>query len=300
MTEGHSKKESAAPQGVIVRETHLAPALYLVATPIGNLRDITLRALDVLSAADHVFCEDTRVSKKLLSAYGISKRLEVYHDHSDERVRERIISLIRAGETVALISDAGMPLISDPGYKLVRDAALAGVTVNSVPGANAPLAAMQVSGLPSDCFTFIGFLPSKQKARHDVLKEWTQVPATLVAFETASRLLKALADIDAVMGGRPVAVVREITKLYEEARRGSAVELLAHYEEHGAPKGEIVIVISPPEQADISGEALEALLRTALADSSTKEAAAQVALETGKPRKELYEMALKIISKDDG
>jgi 16S rRNA (cytidine1402-2'-O)-methyltransferase len=267
--------------------------LYLVATPIGNLRDITLRALDVLAAADVIAAEDTRVSGKLLAAYGIKgKTLISYNDHSDARARDRLVADAAAGQIVALISDAGMPLISDPGYKLVCAAAEAGVYVSSMPGANAPLTAMQLSGLPSDRFTFLGFLPSKTGARRDVLSEWADAQSSLVVFESAQRLLKSLDDIADVLGGRVVAVTRELTKMYEEVRRGSAAELVAHYKEHGLPKGEIVMVIAPPEAREYGEDELRALLRAALADMSTKDAAASVSAQTGHAKKALYQMAL--------
>ena len=247
-----------------------------------------------------VVCEDTRVSKKLLSAYGISKRLEVYNDHSDARQREKIIAAVADGKSVALISDAGMPLISDPGYKLVAACIAAGVNVTSVPGANAPLAALQISGLPSDQFAFLGFLPVKSKARREMLQIWQAVPASLIAFESAKRLIKSLEDIAAVMPEREVAVVREITKLHEELRKGSAGELATYYEQHGAPRGEIVLVIAPPEEkGEVSQGEAEALLKKALKEMSTKEAAAHVAEKTGMSRKALYNMALEL-NKGDG
>ncbi len=272
----------------------LPAGLYLVATPIGSLRDITLRALDVLAAVDEIFCEDTRVSKKLLNAYGIQKKLGVYNDHSDNVVREKIIKSIAAGKSIALISDAGMPLVSDPGYKLVRDCLEREIYVTSVPGANAPLAALQLSGLPSDQFCFLGFLPHKEKARREVLETWKDVPGTLVAFESARRLLKTLEDMAAVLQGRDVAIVREITKLHEEVRRGSIEELLAHYNEYGEPRGEIVIVVAPPGATAFSNQDIQQKLRTALDAMGTKEAAATVAKETGVSRRELYALALTI------
>jgi 16S rRNA (cytidine1402-2'-O)-methyltransferase len=269
--------------------------LYLVATPIGNLRDITLRALDVLAAADVIAAEDTRVSGKLLAAYDIKgKTLISYNDHSDVRARDRLIADAAGGKVVVLISDAGMPLVSDPGYKLVCAAAEAGVYVSSMPGANAPLMAMQLSGLPSDRFTFLGFLPSKSAARRDVLSEWADVQSSLIVFESAQRLVKALEDIADVMGQREVAVTRELTKMYEEVRRGRAMDLVAHYREHGLPKGEIVMVIAPPEAREYGGGELEALLRAALETMSTKDAAAHVAAQTGQAKKVLYGIALRI------
>ncbi len=273
--------------------------LYLVATPIGNLRDISLRALDVLAAADLIACEDTRVSGKLLAAYGISGKLMPYNDHSDAGVRDRLMGAVSEGQVVVLISDAGMPLISDPGYKLVNAAAAAGIYVSSMPGANAPLMALQLSGLPSDRFTFLGFLPPKSAARCEVLQEWSGVQASLIAFEAAPRLLKSLEDIERVLGDRVIAVTRELTKMYEEVRKGSATELVEYYREYGLPKGEIVLVIAPPEARVYGAEQLESLLRDALEDMSTKDAAGLVARKTGHAKRDLYNMALGLVAEGE-
>ncbi len=285
-------------RGWIVPESRnitLPTGLYLVGTPIGNLGDITLRALDTLAAADLVVCEDTRVSGKLLSYFGISKKLVSYNDHSSERDRGNILCSLSEGKVVALISDAGLPLISDPGLKLVQACAEAGVFVTSVPGASSVLTALQLSGLASDAFSFIGFLPSKMKARQEVLIRWRASAATVIAFETAPRLVKALGDIVAVMDDPQVAVVREITKMYEEVVRGLASELVARYEADGAPKGEIVLVIAPVALAEMDDAAVCAALVDALVDGmSTKEAAVQVMDLCGRPKKELYNMALEI------
>lgn len=270
----------------------LAAGLYLVATPIGNMGDMSLRALDTLAAADAVLCEDTRVTGKLLHYFGLHKKLDVYNDHSDDGARAKIVKRLADGEALVLVSDAGMPMVSDPGYKLVVDAKEAGVNVTSIPGANAPLAALQLSGLPSYAFSFIGFLPSKTGARQSLLKRWIEVPSTLLAFETAPRLQAALADIQTVFGEREVAVVREITKLYEEVVRGTPEELVGHYEQKGAPKGEIVLVIGPPGEKVFSDADVDALLKKALEDLGTKKAAAAVAEQTGLPKSELYERAL--------
>lgn len=272
----------------------LRAGLYLVATPIGNLRDITLRALDVLQAADVVLCEDTRVTRKLLSAYQIKARLVSCNDHSEEMRIDEVGALISGGAAVALVSDAGMPLISDPGYKLVRAMASCGYYITSLPGANAPLSALQLSAMPSDSFCFIGFLPNKTKARKDFLARWADVPSCLIAFESARRLQDCLLDIEYVFGARQVAVVREITKIYEEVRRGSAQDLLSYYNQHGAPKGEVVMVIEPPVQAEISDEAIENLLKDALEHMRTKDACAFVAEKTGRKKSALYDMALRM------
>lgn len=272
----------------------LTAGLYLVAMPIGNLGDISLRALSVLGAADFVLCEDTRVTGKLLAAHGIKNHLQSYNDHNADRQRAGILERIERGAAVALVSDAGAPLVSDPGYKLARDVGARGLMLTTVPGASAVIAALQLSGLPSDKFSFIGFLPSKSHARRTLLTEWRDVPGTLVAFETASRLIAALKDIEAALGGeRPMAVVREITKLYEESRRDNVSALLAHYSEHGAPKGEIVLVIGAAAEKEYGEGDIAALLRQALAEGlRVKEAAAQVSAQTGLSKKELYDLAL--------
>jgi 16S rRNA (cytidine1402-2'-O)-methyltransferase len=281
-----------------IADISLRPGLYIVSTPIGNLRDVTLRALDTLAAADAVFCEDTRVSAKLLNAYGLKKKLSVYNDHSSEQDRGRIVSAIAEGKSVALVSDAGTPLVSDPGYKLVRECLERGLYVTSLPGANAPLTALQLSGLPSDCFTFLGFLPAKTKARAETLARWKGAETSLVLFESGPRLPEALAAMHEVLGDRNAAVVREITKLYEEGRRGPLGRLAAHYAEQGGPKGEIVVVIAPPEAtAGPDADELEDLLRRSLETQSVKDAVAGVALATGLPRKAVYEAALSLQKK---
>ena len=274
----------------------LPAGLYLVATPIGNLGDITLRALDTLAGVDRVLCEDTRVSGKLLSHYGIKTPRRRYDDHSTAEAREAIIADIAAGQRIALISDAGTPLIADPGYKLVQDCYEAGLAVTTLPGASATLSALQLSGLPSDAFSFIGFLPSKQGARTAMLEKWQSVDSTLIAYETGPRLCKTLADIDALYGLRAMAVTREMTKLYEEARRGSASDLLAHYADN-PPKGEIVLVISPPEEGAMDEAYIVAALEKALAGGMrTKDAAAHVAKQSGWAKKDVYDLALKVQS----
>lgn len=270
----------------------LEAGLYLVAVPIGNMRDITLRALDVLRRVDVVFCEDTRVTGKILKAYDIFVPLRVYNDHSDEVVRNNIVSAVEDGQCIALVSDAGTPMICDPGYKLLRACHDAEVSVTSLPGANAVLPALQLSGMPSDAFSFIGFLPSKMKARQDFLRSWQDVHTTLIAYETAPRLIKALEDIQTVLGARDVAVVRELTKLYEEARRGSVSELLAYYTENGAPKGEIVLVIDAPQPETFSDEMVKTMLVDALEMLSTKDAARHVASKTGRKVSMLYNWAI--------
>lgn len=272
-----------------------APGLYLVATPIGNLKDITLRALELLGAADLVLCEDTRVSAKLLQAHGLSPRLKPYHEHNAARIRPQIIEAIKGGEAVALISDAGTPLVSDPGYKLVRACQEEGLAVTALPGASAVLTALQLSGLPSDRFLFAGFLPPKSAARKTALAELASVPATLVFYESQNRLAAALADMAAVLGDRPSAVLRELTKRFEEARRGSLTELAKHYAAAGPPKGEIAVVVAPPSaDAAPSADELDAQLAEALSESSLRDAVDRVAAGTGLPRKQVYARALEL------
>lgn len=271
------------------RKNAVVPGLYLVATPIGNLGDITLRALDVLAACDRVICEDTRVSGKLLEHFGIKKPLLPYNDHNADKQRGGIMQMLRDGERIAFISDAGTPLVSDPGYKLVRECIAEGIAVTALPGANAPLTALQLSGLPSDAFSFIGFLPPKSAGRKKHLAEWKNAPGTLIAFETAPRLHDALKDIQEALGDREVAVARELTKLHEEILRGLVSELIENFKE---PKGEIVLVIGRGQAEAMSDADVEKELKKALETMSTKEAAAVVAEISGRPRKEIYSLAI--------
>ncbi|MXO58816.1 16S rRNA (cytidine(1402)-2'-O)-methyltransferase [Altererythrobacter salegens] len=270
----------------------LNAGLYIVATPIGNLGDVTRRAADVLRRCDAIACEDTRVTAKLLRHLGLSKPLWRYDDHAGEKDRARLIDSMRE-RAVVLVSDAGTPLVSDPGYRLVRDARAAGVPVTSLPGPSAPVMALTLSGLPNDRFLFAGFLPAKDKARHEVLAELAGVRATLVFFETAPRLAKSLAAIGEILPGREVAVARELTKLYEECRTGSASELAEHYEAN-PPRGEIVLLVGPPEEQAASAEDADTLLREALQTQKASQAAAAVARATGLDRKTLYARALKL------
>lgn len=290
------KNPAASP--AIPAGSTLAPGLYVVATPIGNAADITLRALEVLGAADAIACEDSRVTAKLLARHGIAGKLLPYHEHNAARMRPQILARLAAGERIALVSDAGTPLVSDPGYKLVRACIDAGVTVTPLPGPSAPLAALILSGLPSDRFLFAGFLPAKTAARRRNLSELAGVPATLLFFESAQRLPESLADMAEVLGDRPAAVTREITKLFEECRRGSLRALAAHYREAGPPKGEIVVVCGGAADgapAD-AAESLDAQLTAALSHLSLKDAAAAVAAATGLPRKQVYARALQLAS----
>jgi len=265
------------------RERRAFAGLALVATPIGNLSDVTLRALAMLAAADVVACEDTRVTAKLLRAHGLDPPLVSYNDHNAARVRPRLIKRLERGETVALVSDAGTPLVSDPGYKLVRAAIARGIAVTTAPGPSAALAALLLSGLPSDRFLFAGFLPPRAAARRTALLALETVPATLVFFESARRLAPALADMAAVLGDRPAAVAREMTKLYEEVRRDGLAALAAAYRVEGAPRGEVVIVIAGAEAAaPLDDAALDARLRAALATHSLRDAVAEELDEQGR------------------
>jgi 16S rRNA (cytidine1402-2'-O)-methyltransferase len=265
----------------------------LIATPIGNAEDITLRALAQLAAADVIACEDTRVTAKLLARHGIARPLLAYHDHNAERVRPLLLDRLRRGERVALVADAGTPLVSDPGFKLVRAAVAEGLPVTALPGPAAPIAALVLSGLPADRFLFAGFLPAKSAARRNELARLAAVPATLLFFETAPRLAASLADMAAVLGPRPAAVARELTKLFEEVRRGDLPLLAQHYAAAGPPKGELVVVVGAAAAAAAPSEAaLDAQLATALRDMSLKDAATAVAAATGQTRREVYRRAL--------
>lgn len=269
----------------------LPPGLYIVATPIGNLGDITLRAVDVLTRCDAIACEDTRVTRKLVSHLKLSKPLWRCDDHGTATDRQRLIEAMR-DKAVALVSDAGTPLVSDPGWKLVREARDAGIAVTSLPGPSAPIMALTLSGLPSDRFLFAGFLPSKEKARATVLEELAAVPATLIFFETAPRLGKALDAIDKAMPGRVVSVARELTKAFEECRTGPVADIAGHYARH-PPKGEIVLLVEPP--LDVVAQVdPDPLLMDALRTLKASQAAAQVARATGLDRKALYARALEL------
>ncbi|MEA2903761.1 MAG: rRNA (cytidine1402-2-O)-methyltransferase [Alphaproteobacteria bacterium] len=272
----------------------LAGGLHLVATPIGNLRDITLRALEVLAAADLIACEDTRVTRKLTDHYGIRTPLTAYHDHNASEARPKLLARLAGGEAVALVSDAGTPLVSDPGFKLARAAREAGYAVTALPGPSAALAALTVCGLPTDRFLFDGFLPAKQAQRRARIAELARIPATLVLFESGPRLGAALADLAEGLGPRAAAVCRELTKLHEEVRRGDLVALAQDYAGEAETRGEIVVVIAPPaEDATVTDAAeLDGLLHQALARLSVKEAVAEIAAVTGRPRREVYQRAL--------
>jgi 16S rRNA (cytidine1402-2'-O)-methyltransferase len=278
--------------GRTVEAGRLAPGLHIVATPIGNLGDITLRALEALAGADLIACEDTRVSRKLLERYGIATPLTPYHDHNAAAARPKLLRRLAEGAAVALISDAGTPLISDPGYRLVRAAREAGHEVTALPGASALLAALAVAGMPTDRFVFEGFLPPKQGARRARIAELARVPATVVLFETGPRLGATLADLAAGFGTREAAICRELTKLHEEVRHGELAALADAYAQT-EPRGEIVLIVAPPTAAaPPAASEVDALLRQALARISLKDAVGEIAAATGLPRRDIYRRAL--------
>ena len=274
----------------------IRPGLYVVATPIGNLRDISFRALATLAAADAVIAEDTRVTKTLLAHYGISTPLVAYHEHNAAVMRPHLLARLESGASLALVSDAGTPLVSDPGFKLVADAAAAGVNVVAIPGPSAVLAALVVAGLPTDRFFFEGFLPPRSAARRQRIAELASIPGTLVFFESPRRLAETLEDLHAVLGGRDAAIARELTKHFETVRRGTLAELAAALAKEDPPKGEIVLLVGPPQEGAqaLSAEDLDARLLKALETHSVKDAAAVVAGETGQPRRQVYARAIEL------
>jgi 16S rRNA (cytidine1402-2'-O)-methyltransferase len=271
----------------------LRPGLYIVSTPIGNMDDISLRALDTLAGVDRIACEDTRHTGKLLERHGINARLLPYHEHNAEHMRPAIMARLTHGETLALVSDAGTPLISDPGYKLVRKVIASGIYVTALPGPSAALMALTLSGLPSDRFMYAGFLPPKSGARRKALGELAAINATLIIFESPRRLAASLADMTEMLGARDIAVAREMTKLHEEVVRGDLADLAAHYADISAPKGEIVIVVGPPAAPpELTVEFLDARLTELLQSASVRDAASQLAAESGLARRDLYTRAL--------
>lgn len=274
----------------------LEPALYLVATPIGNLGDITLRALETLAGADVLAAEDTRVSRVLFDRYGIGTRPYAYHEYNANEVGPKLIAAIADGKSVALVSDAGTPLVSDPGYRLVMEALAAGLRVVPIPGASSVITALSAAGLPNDAFFFAGFLPQKEKARRDRLAEIATIPGTLLYFESPHRLPASLRDAADVLGGeRQATVCRELTKTFEEFRRGTLAELAAHYAENDNVKGEIVVAIAPPgDKAAPEGEMLDDMLKALAEKMPAAKAATEAARQTGLPRKDLYARLLEI------
>ncbi len=271
----------------------LAAGLYVVATPIGNLGDMTVRAVTTLARAHAILCEDTRVSRTLLARYAIERPLRAFHEHNEDAEQARVLAELAEGHAIALISDAGTPLLSDPGFKLVRAAVAAGHPVTALPGASAILAGLAISGLPTDGFFFGGFLPPKQAARRTRLETLAAIPASLVLFESPGRIADTLADIAATLGDREVVVARELTKRFEEVRRGLAPVLAA--ELAAAPiKGEIVLVIAPPPPREVSDAEIEAALRSALASSSLRDAVRLVTDDLGAARSRVYQIGLRL------
>jgi len=284
---------SAILDPVTVHKTHRPdPGLHIVATPIGNLDDMTLRAARTLATADLVLAEDSRVTARLLDRLGVRPKMAVYNDHNAARMRSSVIADLEAGKSVALVSDAGTPLISDPGFKLVHAARQAGITVYGLPGACAAITALSIAGLPSDRFMFLGFLPPKQMARRTALTEIRTIKATLILYEGPSRLPALLADMAAVLGPRSGAVARELTKLHEEVRTGTLQELADFYADAGPPRGEIVVLAGPPAETEIGAADIDQLLADALQEHRLKTAVDQVAQMTGAPRREVYQRAL--------
>ncbi|MDX7952395.1 16S rRNA (cytidine(1402)-2'-O)-methyltransferase [Lichenihabitans sp. Uapishka_5] len=276
----------------------LPPGLHVVATPIGNLGDISFRAVATLAAADVVVAEDTRVTKVLLAHYGIATPLMAYHEHNAAAMRPQLLARLAAGGTLALVSDAGTPLVSDPGYKLVAEAVAAGLPVVPVPGASAVLAALVVAGLPTDLFFFEVFLPAKSAARRARIADLAAVPGTLVFFESGRRVAETVADLATVLGERDAALARELTKHFETVRRAPLPTLAAALADEDPPKGEIVLLVGPPPAGGVpvDADAVEAKLLAALDRLGVKDASAVVAAETGLPRREVYARALALVA----
>lgn len=287
---------SYAAFGLRAEAERIEPGLHLVATPIGNLKDISFRALSTLAAADAVIAEDTRVTKTLLAHYGISTPLVAYHEHNAKVIRPHLLARLEAGAKLALVSDAGTPLVSDPGFRLVQEALEKGVHVTSVPGPSAVLAALVVAGLPTDRFFFEGFLPHKSGPRRARLAELANIPGTLVFFESPRRLVETLADCAAVLGKRNAAIARELTKMFESVRRGALDELAVALAEEEPPKGEIVLLVAPPGAgaAETAAADLDAKIEEALTAHSVKDAASVVSAATGQPRRQVYARALEL------
>jgi len=277
----------------------LAAGLYLVATPIGNLDDVTIRALETLAAADLVACEDTRVTRRLFDRYGITTRLTPYHEHNATEARPKLLAQLSAGAAIALVSDAGTPLVSDPGYRLVREARAAGHEVTAIPGASAVLTALIVSALPTDRFFFAGFLPPRAGQRRSCIAELKHIPATLVLFETGPRIANTLADLASDLGARQAAICRELTKLHEEVRHGDLTALAGHYAHDAETRGEFVIVVAPPEPERVAATDVDVLLRRALDRLSVKAAVAEIASVTGLSRRAIYQRALALSEERD-
>ena len=280
--------------GEELQSVTLESGLYVVATPIGNLRDITLRALDILRAADIILAEDTRQTRKLLDAYDIKTPLSPYHDHNAAKRVPGVIKDLEDGKVIALVSDAGTPLVSDPGFKLVRAAVEASIDVFPLPGASAVLAGLVKSGLPSDRFMFAGFLPPKSGARKTALEEFASVKATLIFFETGPRIAACLKDMSGVLGERDVVLTRELTKRYEEARHGTFDSLIESVKAE-PPRGELVLLVGPPKIGDRwSEDEVTSALKVQISELGVKRASAEIAAQCGWPKRDVYQLALKL------
>jgi|SRR5689334_13278895 len=299
MATQNNARRSYTPFGTAMEAPKAAAGLYLVATPIGNLGDVTLRALELLAGADVIACEDTRVTRKLTERFGIATPLTPYHEHNAAEARPKLLARLSSGQAVALVSDAGTPLISDPGFKLVRAACEAGHHVTVLPGASAVLAALSVAGLPTDRFFFEGFLPPKKVARQKRIAVLANVPATLVLFESGTRVAETLADLAAALGTRAAAICRELTKLHEEVKRGDLSALAQDYSGDAETRGEFVIVVEPPGDDADQADNVDDMLRQALRRVSVKDAVGEVALATGRSRREVYQRAL-VLTKNGG
>jgi 16S rRNA (cytidine1402-2'-O)-methyltransferase len=284
--------QAVTPAGSALADIVLAPGLYVTATPIGHARDVTLRALDVLHNCDAIAAEDTRVTFKLLAIYGIRKTLTAYNDHNAARERPKLLARLKHGARIALVSDAGTPLVSDPGYKLVREAIGEGITVHAIPGASAALAGLALAGLPSDRFLFAGFLPPRSGERRSVLEDLKAVRSTLILFESPQRLAESLADMAAVLGDRPAVIARELTKLHEEISRGLLTGLAQRYAEGPAPKGEITVLIGPARDEGPDFVRIDALLDQALPFMPVRAASELIASALGIARRAVYDRAL--------
>jgi 16S rRNA (cytidine1402-2'-O)-methyltransferase len=275
--------------------TKLPSGLYLVSTPIGNLMDLSIRAIEVLRNVDVIACEDTRITSKILNTHNIKTRMKTYHEHNAARMRPAILHKIQNGEAIALVSDAGTPTISDPGHKLVKECIDLSINISATPGANAAITGLLLSGLPTNRFLFAGFLSSKTNQRRNELDELANVSATLIFYESAKRLSKTLKDMLDQLGDRPAAIARELTKLHEEIRRNKLSVLTSHYVNTGAPKGEIVIVVGPPlKKSPPSIKELDNLIFTQLQTLSVRDATAKIVLETGLPKRKIYTRALRL------
>ena len=274
----------------------LSSGLYLVATPIGNLMDLSIRAIEILRNVDIIACEDTRVTSKILTRHTIKTRMKAYHEHNANRMRPTLLSTIKNGGSIALVSDAGTPTISDPGYKLVKECVECGFDITAMPGANAAITGLVLSGLPTDRFLFAGFLNSKTSRRCQELAELSNVPTTLIFYESTKRLTATLKDMVKQLGDRPAAIARELTKRHEEVRRDTLLNLTAHYLNVGAPRGEIVIVVAPPiKKPPLSNKDLDDLVLKQLQTLSVRDTTAKLAIETGLPKRQIYTRALKLL-----